>query len=108
MELDPDPDHRLANRLTYFSEAINGAFTVQTVQSRLEGAVRRGKSRQATRYSVHGLHEYKGKFNPQVVRGTIEYLQRRSWPKGTRPLLWERYDIGGCVRTSVPRLMVSI
>src|SRR5262249_33371450 len=26
-----------------------------------------GKNRQATRYSVHGLHEYKGKFNPQVV-----------------------------------------
>ena len=71
VELDPDPDHRLANRLTYFSEAINGAFTVQTVQSRLEGAVRRGKSRQATRYSVHGLHEYKGKFNPQVVRALL-------------------------------------
>ena len=71
LELDGDPDHRLVNRLTYFSEAINGALAVQTVQSRLEGAVRRGKSRQATRYSVHGLHEYKGKFNPQVVRALL-------------------------------------
>ena len=71
LELDVDPERRLVNRLTYFSEAINGASTVQTVQSRLEGAVRRGKSRQATRYSVHGLHEYKGKFNPQVVRALL-------------------------------------
>lgn len=71
LELDVDPDRRLVNRLTYFSEAINGASTVQTIQSRLEGAVRRGKSRQATRYSVHGLHEYKGKFNPQVVRALL-------------------------------------
>ena len=71
LELDAEPDHRLVKRLTYFSEAINGAFTVETLQSRLEGAVRRGKSRQATRYSVHGLHEYKGKFNPQVVRALM-------------------------------------
>ena len=71
LELDAEPDHRLVKRLTYFSEAINGALTVETLQSRLEGAVRRGKSRQATRYSVHGLHEYKGKFNPQVVRALL-------------------------------------
>lgn len=71
LELDVEPDHRLVNRLTYFSEADIGAFTVQTVQGRLESAVRRGKGRQATRYSVHGLHEYKGKFNPQVVRAIL-------------------------------------
>ena len=71
LELDAEPDHRLVKRLTYFSEADSGAFTVQTVQSRLESTVRRGKSRQATRYSVHGLHEYKGKFNPQVVRAIL-------------------------------------
>ncbi len=71
LELDVQPDHRLVKRLTYFSEASNGAFTVETLQSRLEGAVRGGKSRQATRYSVHGLHEYKGKFNPQIVRALL-------------------------------------
>jgi len=32
------------------------------------------KRRQSTRYSVHGLHEYKGKFNPQVVRGVLNIL----------------------------------
>ncbi len=71
LELDADPENRLVKRLTYFSEAINGASTVQTIQSQLECAVRNGKSRQATRYSVHGLHEYKGKFNPQVVRALL-------------------------------------
>ena len=71
LELDTDPDYRLLNRLTYFSEVGNGERIDQTVQSRLENAARRGKSRQATRYSVHGIHEYKGKFNPQVVRAVL-------------------------------------
>ncbi|MXX88733.1 MAG: RNA methylase [Boseongicola sp. SB0677_bin_26] len=71
VELHADPDHRLVDRLTYFSKAVNGTCTLHTAQSRLEGAVRRGKSRQATRYSVHGMHEYKGKFNPQVVRAML-------------------------------------
>jgi len=31
--------------------------------------------RQSTRYSVHGLHEYKGKFNPQIVRATANLLR---------------------------------
>ena len=44
---------------------------MKTSQSQLENAARNGKSRQATRYSVHGLHEYKGKFNPQVVRAML-------------------------------------
>ena len=75
LELDGDPDRRLVNRLTYFSEAYNGKCRFQTVQSRMEHAVRRGKSRQATRYSVHGMHEYKGKFNPQVVRAILNIFK---------------------------------
>jgi site-specific DNA-methyltransferase (cytosine-N4-specific) len=37
--------------------------------------------RQSTRYSAHGLHEYKGKFNPQIVRaiGNILGLQPGDW-----------------------------
>jgi len=60
-----------AARLTYFSAAINGHGPQQTVQARLEQAAGNGKQRQATRYSVHGLHEYKGKFNPQVARALL-------------------------------------
>ena len=61
-------------RLTYFAAAAQLGSTVETTQSRLEAPLRRQKKRQATRYSVHGLHEYKGKFNPQVVRALLNIL----------------------------------
>ena len=61
-----------AGRLTYFSGIAADRDTVETIQSRLEDTARNGKTRrQATRYSVHGIHEYKGKFNPQVVRALL-------------------------------------
>ncbi|MDD5477642.1 MAG: DNA methyltransferase [Candidatus Omnitrophica bacterium] len=33
-----------------------------------------GKKRQSTRYSSHDLHEYKGRFNPQIVRSILNIL----------------------------------
>lgn len=71
IELISPADSAPASRLTYFAGVINGHGLVATVQSRLEIAARLGKSRQATRYSVHGLHEYKGKFNPQVAKAIL-------------------------------------
>ena len=64
-------DCRAVDRLAYFSGAVNGRGFEPTVQAQLEQAARRGKKKQATRYSAHGLHEYKGKFNPQVVRALL-------------------------------------
>jgi hypothetical protein len=61
-------------RSTYFqSVELEDGSVIETEQSRVEAAhlVRRPKgntARQATRYGLHGVHEYKGKFNPQVVR----------------------------------------
>ena len=52
-------------RLVYFAGIQDGADWTPTLQSRLEQAHGNGSKRQATRYSVHGLHEYKGKFNPK-------------------------------------------
>ncbi len=57
-------------KLVYFSHAKIEKETFPTLQYGFEngsGQLVRQK-RQNTRYSVHGLHEYKGKFNPQVVR----------------------------------------
>ena len=62
---------RRCERLTYFSGRVNGRGFVPTVQAKLEETGRNGRNKQATRYSVHGLHEYKGKFNPQVVRALL-------------------------------------
>jgi 16S rRNA G966 N2-methylase RsmD len=60
-----------ANRLVYFSKIHRGRIITETIQARLERAGSVAKSRQATRYSVHGLHDYKGKFNPQVAKAIL-------------------------------------
>ena len=78
LELTPVEDIGPARRLTYFSAALNGRAVTETQQSRLERSARVGRTRQATRYSVHGLHEYKGKFNPQVVKSLLNVLGVRT------------------------------
>src|SRR5207249_3628572 len=63
--------------LTYFAGITTKAGRFPTLQHQLEESHRQvaglGK-RQSTRYSVHGLHEYKGRFNPQIVRFLLNYL----------------------------------
>jgi site-specific DNA-methyltransferase (cytosine-N4-specific) len=72
-----------AERLTYFSRVVHpGGTSVVPLQARLEASAHVDeRERQATRYSAHGLHEYKGKFNPQVVRaiGNILGLNEGAW-----------------------------
>jgi len=69
-------DKKLLNRLVYFKEYQFNGEAIPTLQSRLEDScsINGKQRRQSTRYSVHGLHEYKGKFNPQVVRGILNSL----------------------------------
>jgi site-specific DNA-methyltransferase (cytosine-N4-specific) len=63
-------------RLVYFSRYRLNGEEHSTLQNALErsSVVNGTHRRQSTRYSVHGLHEYKGKFNPQVVRGVLNGL----------------------------------
>src|SRR5579863_4569999 len=83
-----------ANRLTYFKAVKNGTALLVPDQARLEASSNaNGESwdperepiprlrRQSTRYSAHGLHEYRGKFNPQVVRaiGNLLGLSDEAW-----------------------------
>jgi len=88
---------KLAMRTTYFSKVvINDTDEIVPHQAVLESSVngfrtmctREAKykklatlSRQSTRYSAHGLHDYKGKFNPQVVRaiGNLLALKPGAW-----------------------------
>lgn len=62
-------------RLTYFSRSENGTGSHETLQHQLERSHHASKGRnhrrQSTRYSVHGLHEYKGKFNPQIAHALL-------------------------------------
>lgn len=71
VEIERYADATPARHLTYFAGYVNGHGYTETLQTRLENAARLGKNRQATRYSVHGLHEYKGKFNPQVAKAIL-------------------------------------
>lgn len=92
---DADDWMDLAERATYFRE-VRGHEGERLVpqQAQLEaianGAVNpwtpsdnssHGRNRQSTRYSAHGLHEYRGKFNPQMVRAisNILCLQPGDW-----------------------------
>jgi hypothetical protein len=70
VRLPQSVDAAAVERLTYFSHVESEAGAIPTVQGRLEEAARNG-NRQATRYSAHGLHEYKGKFNPQVAKAIL-------------------------------------
>ena len=71
IEIHGSVDTNHGKRLVYFAEVVNGQSCFETLQSRLEYSVNSKKKFQATRYSVHGLHEYKGKFNPQVVKALL-------------------------------------
>lgn len=72
-----------AERLTYFAEIQDGVRSTHTMQALLERVNGNGTHRQSTRYSAHGLHEYKGKFNPQIVRAILNLL---NIPVGSRVL----------------------
>jgi len=67
-------DVEAAQLLTYFARVTAGNLQSSTIQSQLEQSARSAKRRQSTRYSVHGLHEYRGKFNPQVCRALVNIL----------------------------------
>ena len=73
-------DTTTLERFTYFRRiTTSDGRIVIPQQARLEAsATSRGDPnslrRQATRYSAHGLHEYRGKFNPQIVRTVLNLI----------------------------------
>jgi site-specific DNA-methyltransferase (cytosine-N4-specific) len=81
----------IALRMTYFRAAVspNGESVVPTqavLEASANGGVKKIRGsyepptlkRQSTRYSAHGIHEYRGKFNPQIVRAIGNILNVRS------------------------------
>jgi site-specific DNA-methyltransferase (cytosine-N4-specific) len=83
VRLEGIPDTKAIERLVYFNYAFDGDQYVPTLQGRLERFNGNERNRQSTRYSTHGLHEYKGKFNPQIARAILNIL---SVPIGARVL----------------------
>lgn len=69
----------LRSRATFLRAVpTDGGDPRPTVQSEVEDKHRelRGRvsKRQSTRFLVHGLHEYKGKFNPQMARSLVNVV----------------------------------
>lgn len=80
-----------AMRTTYFRAAVSpsGECVVPTqavFEASANGGVKKNGgsyeppklNRQSTRYSAHGIHEYRGKFNPQIVRAIGNILNVKS------------------------------
>ena len=68
-------DDSAIDRLTYFAEVMDSEARRVPLQARVEATHQRVTGRrtgkQSTRFLVHDLHEYKGKFNPQMARALI-------------------------------------
>jgi len=99
----------LVRKTTYFREAVSeDGISIIPIQAILEASANGDKksilnneiNRQSTRYSAHGIHEYRGKFNPQIVRvlGNILGIQTGEWVLdpfcGSGTLLLEATHIG--------------
>jgi len=75
-EVKSDKDERIIPIQTFLESSANGYNGKINNNTKIPTI-----KRQFTRYSAHGLHEYKGKFNPQIVRtiGNIIKLQPKQW-----------------------------
>ena len=107
-----------ADKLTYFERIECDENVIFTNEFLLEQSYRENMSninRQVTRYSVHGLHEYKGKYNPQIVRSILNILKVKKGAKlidpfcgsGTTLIESESWDIIG-TGTDINKLAVFI
>ena len=66
----------LIDRLTYVKGYSIGNDYYLTLQGKLEESCTDiSENKQSTRYSTNGLHEYKGKFNPQIVHAILNVLK---------------------------------
>ena len=68
---DKSIDISLLEDVTYFKEIIlpNNKKIVPNITTWEESSFVNGEY--STRYAAHGIHEYKGKFNPQVVHSLL-------------------------------------
>jgi hypothetical protein len=99
---------KAASRLVYFSQIHTGRVTTETIQSRLERAGSAVKNRQATRYSVHGLHEYKGKFNPQIAKAILNIFDVGSGDRVLDPFCGSGTTLVECSHMGVASVGVDI
>ena len=108
--ISPKPHSYLANRLTYWesiapeAELVPNLFTRQVCREATTNLVRNGisseelqsqlpfqgqiplENRRNLRYGPHGIHEYRGKFFPQLVRSLLNIANTTSKSKILDPM----------------------
>ncbi|MCF2918019.1 hypothetical protein L1266_17730 [Pseudoalteromonas sp. Cn5-37] len=74
-------------RLTYVAHIKINSEIIDTYQGLLEKScpVNGHQKRQPTRYGAHGIHEYKGKFNPQIVSSILQQFSLKKNSKVLEP-----------------------
>ncbi|GAB2180938.1 hypothetical protein DLREEDagrD3_11610 [Denitratisoma sp. agr-D3] len=107
LERPTRPD--LASRLVYFSAASqDGVPPIQTQQSLLERVNGNGVSRQSTRYSAHGLHEYKGKFNPQSAKAMLNIFDAQPGQLALDPFCGSGTSLVECAHMGISSVGTDI
>lgn len=106
--ISDDVDDDIVNRLVYFAGVREGENYSPTLQSRLERVNGSGPNRQSTRYSAHGLHEYKGKFNPQIVRAILNILDINVGSRVVDPFCGSGTSLLECVHMGIDAIGMDI
>lgn len=105
------PSHpELASRLVYFAGYApdNAAATAKTQQSILERINGNGVNRQSTRYSAHGLHEYKGKFNPQIAKAILNVFAAQPGQAAIDPFCGSGTSLVECAHLGISAVGTDI
>ncbi len=97
-----------ASRLVYFAGAKTTQHVKLTEQATLERVNGNGPNRQSTRYSVHGLHEYKGKFNPQIAKAILNIFGARPKQRALDPFCGSGTSLVECAHLGVHALGADI
>lgn len=106
--VDSPQNKKMAKRLVYFSQAIEKGEVVSTQQSVLEKINGNGVKRQSTRYSAHGLHEYKGKFNPQMAKAILNLFNTQPGQLALDPFCGSGTSLVECAHLGIESIGTDI
>lgn len=102
-------EHRnLISRLTYFRSVCLDGKQITPIQHLLENTQESSSNKQVTRYAAHGIHEYKGKFNPQIVRSISNILNLDTGSKVIDPFSGSGTTIFECAIQNIEAIGLDI
>lgn len=101
-------DAAALRELTFYSAYVVDGIPVSTRQGLYENDDALRPTQQHTRYSTHGLHEYKGKFNPQIVHAIVNTFGVRRGQKVLDPFNGSGTTIVECAHAGIEAYGIDI